>query len=265
MPAKVPANLDPARRAARVSLDAAPATVLPGGRRSAADLARAVLAAEATGVAASAPRWRASTRRSASSSAGRSGCSRRSSTTAPTWWSPPSWRRGRVGRGPGRARRRRPAQLHRGHRRGAGPAGRRSERQPEHPGARRDRVHLGARRAPVHAPGHGDRGDGRRREAAIEVTDLVRGGVRRARAIDLPPEAEPIRAAITPDVDRLRDLDAATPGAGADRDRLRDAALAEAVGTGRGRHRAARDRAGVRAPPGSSARPTASPAGSSSP
>ena len=33
-------------------------------------------------------------------------------------------------------------------------------------------------------------------EAAIEVTDLVRGGVRRAAAIDLPPEAEPIRTAI---------------------------------------------------------------------
>src|SRR6266568_1775034 len=42
--------------------------------------------------------------------------------------------------------------------------------------------------------------------AAIEVTDLVRHGVRRAAAIDLPAAAEPIRAAITPDVARLRDL-----------------------------------------------------------
>ena len=42
--------------------------------------------------------------------------------------------------------------------------------------------------------------------AAIEVTDLVRRGVRRAAAIDLPPEAEPIRAAIGPDVARLRGL-----------------------------------------------------------
>ena len=42
--------------------------------------------------------------------------------------------------------------------------------------------------------------------AAIEVTDLVRRGVRRAASIDLPPEAEPIRAAIRPDVARLRDL-----------------------------------------------------------
>ena len=43
-------------------------------------------------------------------------------------------------------------------------------------------------------------------QAAIEVTDLVRRGVHRAAAIDLPPEAEPIRAAIKPDVDRLRGL-----------------------------------------------------------
>ena len=33
-------------------------------------------------------------------------------------------------------------------------------------------------------------------QAAIEVTDLVRGGLRRAAAIDLPPEAKPIRAAM---------------------------------------------------------------------
>jgi 3-oxochol-4-en-24-oyl-CoA dehydrogenase len=42
--------------------------------------------------------------------------------------------------------------------------------------------------------------------AAIDVTDLVRRGVRRAAAIDLPAEAETIRAAIRPDVARLRDL-----------------------------------------------------------
>jgi hypothetical protein len=41
--------------------------------------------------------------------------------------------------------------------------------------------------------------------AAIEVTDLVRGGVSRAAAIDLPPEAEEIRASIRPEVERLRD------------------------------------------------------------
>jgi alkylation response protein AidB-like acyl-CoA dehydrogenase len=49
--AKVPANLDPARRAARVSLDNAAAEIVPGGRRVLLDLARTILAAEATGVA----------------------------------------------------------------------------------------------------------------------------------------------------------------------------------------------------------------------
>ena len=47
----VPANLDPTRRTARVTLDGAPATVLPGARRALVDLARTILAAEAIGVA----------------------------------------------------------------------------------------------------------------------------------------------------------------------------------------------------------------------
>jgi 3-oxochol-4-en-24-oyl-CoA dehydrogenase len=41
--------------------------------------------------------------------------------------------------------------------------------------------------------------------AAIDVTDLVRSGVSRAAAIDLPPEAEEIRASVRPEVERLRD------------------------------------------------------------
>ena len=43
--------------------------------------------------------------------------------------------------------------------------------------------------------------------AAIEITDLVRSGLRRAAAIDLPAEAESIRDAIGPDADRLRALE----------------------------------------------------------
>jgi alkylation response protein AidB-like acyl-CoA dehydrogenase len=49
---EVPANLDPTRRTARVTLDAAPATVLSGARRRLTDLARVILSAEAVGVAA---------------------------------------------------------------------------------------------------------------------------------------------------------------------------------------------------------------------
>jgi alkylation response protein AidB-like acyl-CoA dehydrogenase len=47
----VPANLDPSRRTAKVTLDGAPATLLPGARRILTDLARVILSAEAVGVA----------------------------------------------------------------------------------------------------------------------------------------------------------------------------------------------------------------------
>ena len=46
-----PANLDPTRRSSRVTLDNATATVLSGARRTLVDLARTVLSAEAVGVA----------------------------------------------------------------------------------------------------------------------------------------------------------------------------------------------------------------------
>jgi alkylation response protein AidB-like acyl-CoA dehydrogenase len=46
-----PANMDPTRRTARVELDGAPATVLPGARQVLVDLARVILSAEAVGMA----------------------------------------------------------------------------------------------------------------------------------------------------------------------------------------------------------------------
>ena len=48
---EVPANLDPTRRTAKVTLDGAACTVLPGARRTLVDLARVILAAEAAGMA----------------------------------------------------------------------------------------------------------------------------------------------------------------------------------------------------------------------
>ncbi|HET6951713.1 MAG TPA: acyl-CoA dehydrogenase [Acidimicrobiales bacterium] len=48
---EVPANLDPTRRSGRVTLDGAAAQVVPGARRTLVDLARVILAAEATGIA----------------------------------------------------------------------------------------------------------------------------------------------------------------------------------------------------------------------
>lgn len=47
----VPPNLDPGRHSARVTLDTAPAEILPGAGRLAVDIARTLLAAEAAGVA----------------------------------------------------------------------------------------------------------------------------------------------------------------------------------------------------------------------
>jgi 3-oxochol-4-en-24-oyl-CoA dehydrogenase len=47
----VPPNLDPTRRSARITLDGAPAAVIAGGRRALTDLARLIVAAEATGIA----------------------------------------------------------------------------------------------------------------------------------------------------------------------------------------------------------------------
>ncbi|HEY9557107.1 MAG TPA: acyl-CoA dehydrogenase family protein, partial [Acidimicrobiales bacterium] len=48
---EVPANLDPTRRTARITLDGAAATVLPGARQTLVDLARVILSAEAAGMA----------------------------------------------------------------------------------------------------------------------------------------------------------------------------------------------------------------------
>ena len=48
---EVPANLDPTRRSARVTLDNAPAVILTGARQTLVDITRVVLAAEAVGLA----------------------------------------------------------------------------------------------------------------------------------------------------------------------------------------------------------------------
>ncbi|MBV8692183.1 MAG: acyl-CoA dehydrogenase [Actinobacteria bacterium] len=45
-------------------------------------------------------------------------------------------------------------------------------------------------------------------EAAAALTDLTRAGVRRAKAVDLPPEAEPIREEVKAFAESIKDLDA---------------------------------------------------------
>jgi alkylation response protein AidB-like acyl-CoA dehydrogenase len=205
--AEVPANLDPSRRAARVRLDAAPATVLPGARGLLTDVARAVLAAEAAGIAAEATEQAAEYakirqqfgRPIATFQAVKHHCA--NMLVAAELAVAAGWDAGRAGLDGGDQLSYTAAiaavlassaavgnanlniQVH-------GGIGFTWEHD----------AHLYLRRATAIAAVL----DAER--AAIEVTDLVRRGVRRAAAIDLPPEAEPIRGAIGPDVARLRDL-----------------------------------------------------------
>jgi 3-oxochol-4-en-24-oyl-CoA dehydrogenase len=203
--AEVPANLDPSRRAARVRLDAAPATVLAGARGLLTGVARAVLAAEAAGIA------RETTEQAAEYAKIRRQFGRPIATfqavkhhcanmlVAAELAAAASWDAGRAGIGGGdqlsytaaiAAALAVPAavtnaslniQVH-------GGIGFTWEHD----------AHLYLRRAAAIAAVVDTE------QAAIDVTDLVRRGVCRAAAIDLPAEAEPIRAAIRPDVARLR-------------------------------------------------------------
>ncbi len=205
--AEVPANLDQSRRAARIRLDAAPATVLPGARRLLTDVARAVLAAEAVGIAAETTEQAAEYakirqqfgRPIATFQAVKHHCA--NMLVAAEQATAAAWDAGRAGIGGGdqlsytaaiAAALAVPAavtnanlniQVH-------GGIGFTWEHD----------AHLYLRRAAAIAAVVDTE------QAAIEVTDLVRRGVRRAAAIDLPAEAEPIRAAIRPEVARLRDL-----------------------------------------------------------
>ena len=205
--AEVPANLDQSRRAARVGLDAAPAVVLPGARRLLTDVARAVLAAEAVGVAAETTEQAAEYakirqqfgRPIATFQAVKHHCA--NMLVAAELATAAAWDAGRAGLGGGdqlsytaaiAAVLAAPAAV-----------GNANLNIQVHGGIGftwEHDAHLYLRRATAIAAVLDTE------QAAIEITDLVRRGVRRAAAIDLPPEAEPIRAAIGPDVTRLRDL-----------------------------------------------------------
>jgi len=206
--AEVPANIDPARRAARLTLTAAPATVLPGGRRVLTDLARTLLAAEASGVA------RETTEQAAEYAKVREQFGRPIATfqavkhhcanmlvaaevaTAAVWDAARAAATGgdqlsytaaiaAVLAVPAAVTN---AQLNIQVHGGIGFTW-------EHD------AHLYLRRAAAIAALIDAE------TAAQDVTGLVRRGVRRAAAIDLPPEAEDIRASVRQDVERLRDLD----------------------------------------------------------
>ncbi len=249
-----PANLDPTRRAARVTLDGAPATVLAGARRQRSSTSPAsILAAEAVGVARESHRAGRRLRQGAQQFGrpdrhvpGREAPLRQHGSWPPSWPPPP------CGTPPGRRRDDgdatssptpppSPPPL-------AAPAADLA-RQPQHPGARRHRHHLGARLPPLHAPGH----DAARRmldadAAAVELTDLTRrrrgpaahgraaAGGRGRSAPRCGRSSTSVKEPRRPTAQRARLID----------DRLRHAPLAQAVRPGRRGHRAARDRAGVR-------------------
>ena len=205
--AEVPANLDQSRRAARVRLDSAPVMVLPGARGLLTDVARAVLAAEAVGVAAETTEQAAEYakirqqfgRPIATFQAVKHHCA--NMLVAAELATAAVWDAGRAGIGGGEqfsytaaiaAVLAVPAAV-----------GNANLNIQVHGGIGftwEHDAHLYLRRAAAIAAVLDTE------QAAIEVTGLVRRGLRRAAAVELPAEAEPVRAAIGPDVARLRDL-----------------------------------------------------------
>jgi alkylation response protein AidB-like acyl-CoA dehydrogenase len=206
--ATVPNNLDPTRRAARVRLEAAHAAVLPGVRGLLTDIARTVFAAEAAGIAAEVTGQASSYAKTrvqfgrpiATFQAVKHHCANmlvEAELAAAAAWD-------------------------------AGRAGVAGGDQLSYAAAVAATLAIPAavRNAQLNIQVHGGIGftwehDAHlylRRAAAVaavvdaeqaarDVTDLVRRGVRRAVAIDLPAEAEPIRVAVQADAARLRELD----------------------------------------------------------
>jgi alkylation response protein AidB-like acyl-CoA dehydrogenase len=218
--ATVPASLDPSRPAARVELDGAAAVVLPGARGLLTALARTVFAAEAAGIASEVTEQAAAYARTrvqfgrpiGAFQAVKHHCA--NMLVAAELATAAAWDAGRAAAAGGdqfRYAAAIAATL-------AGPAaaGNASLSIQVHGGIGftwEHDAHLYLRRAAVIdavvAAG----------SAAAEVTGLVRQGARRAAAIDLPPEAEPIAAAVRADVERL----GALPG---------DARTAELIASG---------------------------------
>jgi 3-oxochol-4-en-24-oyl-CoA dehydrogenase len=205
---RVPANLDPARRTARVTLDAAPAEIVPGAGQVLIDLARALLAAEATGVA------RLTTEMAAEYAKVREQFGRpigmfeavkhhcanmlvaAEEATAAVWDAARAAAAGgdqltftaaiaaTLALAAADLNANLNIQVH-------GGIGFTWEHD----------AHLYLRRATAIAAIIDAEA------AALQVTGCVRSGVRRERAIDLPAEAEPIRAAVREFIARIRDLD----------------------------------------------------------
>jgi alkylation response protein AidB-like acyl-CoA dehydrogenase len=206
--AEVPPNLDPTRRSARVTLDGATATVVPGARRSLIDLARLLVAAESTGIARECTEQAAEYAKArvqfgrpiAMFQAVKHHCA--NMLVAVELATAAVWDAARAAEHGGdqltytaamAATLAVPAadldaqlniQVH-------GGIGFTWEHD----------AHLYLRRATaIEAIIDAE-------QAAIDVTDCVRRGVRRGRTVDLPPEAESIRDEVRAVIERIRDLD----------------------------------------------------------
>ena len=205
----VPANLDPTRRSARVTLDGAPCEVIPGGRRLLVDLARLIVAAEASGIAAECTEQAAAYakvrvqfgRPIATFQAVKHHCANMlvasELATAAVWDAARAAEEGgdqlslatAMAAALALSAADECAQLNIQVHGGIGFTW-------EHD------AHLYLRRATalealVDAEA-----------AARDVTDLVRGGARRVRTVDLPPEAEPMRDEVRAFAERIKGLDA---------------------------------------------------------
>ncbi len=206
----VPVNLDPTRRSARITLDGAPVEVIPGGRRILVDLGRLLVAAECTGVAIECTEMAASYakvrvqfgRPIAMFQAVKHHCANMlvasELATAAVWDAARAAEEGgdqlsyaaamaaALALGAGDECAQLNIQVH-------GGIGFTWEHD----------AHLYLRRATaLEAVVDAE-------AAALDVTDLVRRGVRRTRTIDLPPEAEPMRDEVRAFAEGVQGLDAA--------------------------------------------------------
>ncbi len=206
----VPANLDPTRRSARVDLEGVAVEVIPGGRRLLVDLARLLTAAEATGVASECTEQAAAYakvrvqfgRPIATFQAVKHHCANMlvlaELATAAVWDAARAVEDGgdqlslaaAMAAALALAAADECAQLNIQVHGGIGFTW-------EHD------AHLYLRRATalealVDAEA-----------AALDVTDLVRGGTRRVRTIDLPPEADSVQVEVRAFAERVKGLDAA--------------------------------------------------------
>jgi alkylation response protein AidB-like acyl-CoA dehydrogenase len=207
---EVPHNLDPTRRSARVTLEGAPVEMVPGGRRALLDVARLVLAAEATGVATECTEQAAAYAKArvqfgrpiATFQAVKHHCA--NMLVASELATALVWDAARAASEGGQ-------QLSLA---AAGAAAMALAAADEcanlniqvHGGIGftwEHDAHLYLRRATaLEAVVDGE-------AAAREVTDLVRSGATRLRTIDLPPEAEPMRDEVRAFAERVKGLDAA--------------------------------------------------------